>query len=92
MRTLQEKVKSLLDEYAEAVNREVIVSHEFANLGTFHLLDENGEHVRQSDFRFAINQVQFEMREPHSYQYKHRFEVGEEWLKLLAYLQAFVTK
>jgi len=88
--TLQSKVEKKLVELAELVGREVIVSYEFGNMGTFHLL-ENDDHLKQMDFRFSKNTVAFDSREEHTVHYEENFDIGKDWDKLMNYLAEFVV-
>ncbi len=90
MMTLQSKIEKKLVEFAELVGREVIVSYDFSNMGTFHLLEDDN-HIREVTFRFAINNVAFEPEEPNSGYYKKHFDIGKDWDKLMKYLAEFVV-
>ena len=90
MMTLQSKVEKKLVELAELVGREVIVSYEFGNMGTFHLL-ENDNHLKQVDFRFNKNSVSLDSREEHDFYYEENFDIGKDWDKLMNYLAKFVV-
>ena len=87
--TLQSKIEKKLVELAEAAGREIIVSYEFGNMGTFHLL-ENDDHLKQMDFRFSKNTVAFDSREEHDC-YEESFDIGKDWDKLMNYLAEFVV-
>ena len=83
MINLQEKVEQLLMTYAEAWSQglQIIASHRYSNIGTYHILDVKDNHIRSVEFSFQENRVEFAERP---------FNIPEDWDELRKYLKELV--
>jgi len=86
MITLQEKVEQLLKTYAKSRHRglQIIASHRYSNIGTYHILDVEDNHIRSVDFDFQENRVEFDGMDGRS------FNIPEDWDELRKYLKELV--